>query len=169
MTAVLQQSRRVDDDAEALLERTLAECEEHAARVRDLLRLVDALLAVLPPDRRAEYAKRVSDCQMTGRSPRGIPLNDNIVSIFSEKQELTATEVRDTLVGQGVAIDSKRVANSLDYLTRTGRIARIDRGRYRIIAEGATDALVIEHLLSEAYGPPTYRGHRAGHGLPEDY
>ncbi|HEX5453021.1 MAG TPA: hypothetical protein VFX06_04455 [Stellaceae bacterium] len=106
-------------------------------RLGELLRLVDTLLAVLPPERRSFYLQSVARFQTVPRSGKRDALNDNIIAFVKGKQEVTATEVRDALIGLGMPVDQKRVANSLDYLSRRGQLERIGRGRYRDPATGA--------------------------------
>lgn len=162
-----KRSARLDNDAEALLQRAIDECEDMSTRLKDLLRLTDALIAVVPAERRPHYAESIAKYRMVSRPRRIEALNDNIVSIVREKQRATVADVRDTLTDQGVPTDQKQVTNALDYLVRRGQLVRIAPGVYQH-DRAATDR-AIEQILTDAYGPPTYRGHPPSDRMPEDY
>jgi hypothetical protein len=137
MAKALPITQQADAEAEAFLERTLAECEHAAGRVKDLLRLADALIAVLPLDRRIAYAARTAAFRAIARPGRGSgAVNDNIIAIVTEKEQVTAADVRNALMHKGMAVDQKQINNSLDYLARSGRLKRIGRGRYEIAGYG---------------------------------
>ncbi len=138
MANAARQAAPVENDAEALLKRTLAECEEAAARLKSLLNLVDPLIGVLPPERRKTYQESADRLRALTRLVRGNdPINDNILAIVKEKHQVSASEVREALVSRGLPIGSKQVLNSLDYLVRRNRIERIGPGRYRDPETGA--------------------------------
>ena len=133
-----QKQTSVSEGAEVLLQDALAECDQLVGRVGDLLRLVDTLVAVLPPHRRTYYLQSATRFQGVPRNGRREAINDNIIAFVKGKQEVTTTEVRDALAGLGMAVDQKRVANALDYLSRRGQLERIGRGKFRDPATGAT-------------------------------
>jgi hypothetical protein len=172
MAAAPRQTDQFDATSEALLERTLTECDELAARLKDLLHLADALIAVLPPERRISYLESAAVFRAAAKAVRSEPLNDNIIKFVKGKEQVTASEVREALTSKGLAVDQKQIANSLDYLVRRGQLERIGRGQYRAPVRGgnAADA-AIEDILTELYGPPTFRGYRptSGNQLPPDY
>lgn len=160
-------TQEIDTEAEALLDKTLADCEQLTGRLKDFLRLADALIAVLPPERRIAYAQRIVRFRTVVRPVRSGATNDNVLAIVSEKEEVTAAEVRDALADKGIPVDHKQINNSLDYLARRGDIRRIAPGRYKY--DPAAEALAVEEMLSDSYGPPTHRGHPPSSHLPEDY
>jgi len=166
MVTTKRQPERVETSAETLLQQTLNECEQATGRLRDLLRLVDALIAVLPPERRIAYLEPAERFRSVARAVgRSDPVNENIVQFMFGKPRVTTSEVREALTDNGLPIDQKQVANSLDYLTRKGQLERIGRGEYRINPAAEAE---IEKMLTASYGPPTYRGHHPGGGH-DDY
>lgn len=132
MAAAPRQTDQFDANSEALLERTLVECDELATRLKDLLRLADALVAVLPDERRVFYAQKAARFRAAARPTRGDPINENIIEIVREKEHVTATEVCNRLLNRGIPADQKQVNNSLDYLVRREKLQRIGPGRYRM-------------------------------------
>jgi hypothetical protein len=168
MVNPVRKPESVEAGAEALLQDALAECDQTMGRLGDLLRLIDTLIAVLPPERRTSYLQSIERFQSLPRTARRDPINDNIIAFIHGKQGVKAVEVKEALTGLGMSVDQKRVANSLDYLSRRGPLQRIGRGEYRI--DPAAEAEV-ERMLTASYGPPTRRGHPPGEGgqLPEDY
>jgi hypothetical protein len=122
----------LDTSSEVLLQQTLDECEEIATRLRDLLRLADALIGVLPADKRVSYAQKAGRFRATARPMRGDSINDNILEIVRQSERVTANEVCNRLLNKGIPVDQKQVNNSLDYLVRREQLQRIGPGRYRI-------------------------------------
>jgi hypothetical protein len=155
MVQTARQLENIDASAEALLRQTLTECEQAADRLRDLLRLGEALVAVIPANRRVEYLQTLARLRSVAKAPRSDPVNENIVQFLKGKPRVTTAEVRDALTGKGLAVDQKQVANSLDYLTRRELLERIGRGEYRINPAAEAE---IDRMITERYGPPTYRG-----------
>jgi hypothetical protein len=162
MALAPQKASRVDANSERLLDDTLVECEQLSARLKDLLRLADALIAVLPLERRLAYTESLKRFLSVARPARpGRPINDNIISIIAENPQVNSQEVCERLISQGFSVDQKQVANALDYLVRRGELERIARGQYRINQrpagpDGADQA--VEDMITEKFGPPTYRG-----------
>lgn len=167
MANPVQKPAGIDAGAETLLRDALGECDQVMDRLGNLLRLVDTLVAVLPPERRTFYLQSIARFQTVPRSGRRDAINDNIIAFIKEKQEATVSEVREALINQGLSVDQKRVANSLDYLCRRGQLERIGRGQYRTSLGDAA----IEDILTEQFGPRTFRGHRptSGDQLPPEY
>lgn len=155
MATRVRKTEQLEAGAETLLQQTLSECDQAASRLGHLLRLANALVAVIPADRRIGYLHSIARFQAAAKAERAEPINDNILVFLKGKPKVTASEVRDALTGKGLTVDQKQVANSLDYLTRRGQLERIDRGEYRI--NPAVEA-EIDRMLTERYGRPTYRG-----------
>jgi hypothetical protein len=147
MAAAPQRASRVDTNSEALLEQTLAECEETAARLKDLLRLADALIAVLPAERKIFHSPAVARFRAVARSAPAAAFNDNVIAIVTEHQPLSTQDVCSLLINRGIPADQKQVSNSLDYLARRGQLHRIARGRYVIAGYG----IGIEGDMGEEY------------------
>lgn len=137
MAQTIWKSEKIIAPAEALLDQTLEECDHCVDRLRELLPLIDALIAVLPPERRVAYLEFASTFRSLARAIRNDPINDNIIAFAKGKEEVKSSEFRDALISKGLAVDQKRLANSLDYLSRKGQLERIGRGRYRDPATGA--------------------------------
>jgi hypothetical protein len=155
MAETARQPEDINASAETLLRQTLAECEQAADRLRDLLRLADALIAVLPPNGRIAYLESAARFRAAARTAPADALNDNIVEFVKAQQGVTTAEVREALTAHGVAVDQKQVANSLAYLARRNRIHRIAPGWY---CDPEANAREVEKMLTERYGPPTHRG-----------
>lgn len=172
--AASPQNIRVNANSERLLDETLAECEQLTTRLKDLLQLADALVAVLPSERRLAYSESLKRFLPVSRPARtGRPINDNILSIIAGNPQLNSQEVCERLIDQGFSVDQKQVANALDYLVRKGELERIARGQYRINQrslgpQSADEA--IDDMMTEKFGAPTYRGLPAGmKGEPSCY
>jgi len=135
------------DPFEAALARALADRDAHGEELRQrrrqvleaeerdkqLVTLARTLVKALPEDRQAVYLRRhpwLSD----GPDPasRHAVLVGIIQLFLSDRsREWTPPEVEDALATQGIHANTKRVYNSLNYLSADGRLHRIGRGRYR--------------------------------------
>jgi hypothetical protein len=137
------------DAAEQCVQTALAECERLASRLSEFVRVADASLAALSPEKRALYEPLVARFKVYRRS-REAKLNDNVIQLFGERRELTTPQVIGGLIRQGIPVDQKQVHNALDYLTRRGRLKRISPGRYYCIDEG-----IIVETTDSLFGEPT--------------
>ena len=155
----------VNAKAETLLQEALAEGERISDRLEDLVRLIDALIPVIPAERRVAYLQLAERFRGIDKPTRSDPINDNIIEFVKARRGVTTTEVREALTAQGFAVDQKRVANSLDYLARRNRVQRIASGWY---GDPEAEPMSVERLLTERYGPPTHRGYRSNDGPEPD-
>lgn len=142
------------------------------ARARELSQLALSLIDMVPPEDRADHRHRVAALrQSSGSASRGATVTyANVVELFARQpsREWSASEAHGELVAKGVPTDAEQVHNVFQYLARKGRLERVSRGRYRL---GAGVEAAIEDILTESYGPPTFRGHRPSNGdrLPPEY
>jgi hypothetical protein len=139
---------RVDEARERLT--------EHEAHVAELSSLIDALFGLLPAESRAQYLERINS-----KAPLGANavISDKVIQLFVErKQTLSAPEITEALKDKGIEENLKSVQNSLSYLEAKKHLVRVSRGRYRL-GSAAETAAAIEEMLTQAYGPPTFRGH----------
>jgi hypothetical protein len=63
---------------------------------------------------------------------RGGEVHGNVIALFKEvgPRQLSVSEVQTALEGKGTPANSKAIHNAINYLTKTGRLQRVSRGRY---------------------------------------
>jgi hypothetical protein len=117
------------DAAEQCVQAALTECAWLTERLAGFSRILDMSIAALPPGKQALYQEKAAQFRVF-RRPLQSALNDNVISIFKDQEELTASQVRDKLISKGFSVEQKQVFNAIDYLIRKGRLERKGPGRY---------------------------------------
>lgn len=101
-------------------------------RIAELTQLVKSLapLAHSPESRR--YIDELQQIVSESGTGRGGPVYNNVVRLFEtdDREQWTATDIREALIERGNAASTKAIYNCLDYLARKGQLRRIGRGQY---------------------------------------
>jgi hypothetical protein len=146
--------------------RDLAETQQEAAalreqlaynnqRVKDFAETVRSLLALIPPAKRNHYLQQLDELGATQVSSKGGAVLDNVVNILARKKgnaEITSAELKEQLADSGPHHDPKAIDNVLGYLTKTGQIKRMSRGRY--IVSGLNLAFDLGHDFGTGAAEP---------------
>jgi hypothetical protein len=112
-------------------ERARGERDAANSRMRNFAELIELLIQGLPLARRTAFEKRFQEIK-TGAPPesRGGTAYGQVIRLFRDDPR-PEWAVPDILAALG-ASDSKPIYNALNYLTKTGRLMRLGRGRYVI-------------------------------------
>lgn len=124
-------------------------------RAKDLAETVRSLLALVAPANRPRYLQQLDQLGATQVSSKGGAVLDNVVSILARKkgnEEITSAELKEQLAETGPRHDPKAIDNVLGYLTKTGQIKRMSRGRY--IISGLNLALDLGHDFGAGVAAP---------------
>jgi hypothetical protein len=108
-------------------------------RIQGALQVVDTLINVLPPDRKAVFLERARPFRPTTSATRGGETYDNVIDLFTRTKRpfWTASEIHNELSNAGKVAEIQQIHNVLNYLMRKGRLKRISRGRYFDTESGA--------------------------------
>jgi len=129
--AALRQAIADEKEARGRIEtmrQRMANAEAYAA---ELAALVKSLLAILPPEKRALYLDKAAEV-LPQKGNRSGTANEAITTLMERLpwREWAANEVQLALDRSGSPVEIGQVYNVLNYLTRTGRLIRTQRGRY---------------------------------------
>jgi hypothetical protein len=101
-------------------------------RLSHLSSAIDALLELIPEDRRRIFADRVAELQRPARASNRTAAYDAVVCLLEHAEptrEWSAPEVQKALLPE-LPLELGQVANILSYLARKNRIVRTKRGKY---------------------------------------
>jgi len=117
------------DAAEQCAQTALAECTWLVERLSGFSRILDMSIAALPAEKQTFYEEKAAAFRAF-RRPISASLNDNVIRLFENRKELTASQVHVGLISKGLSVEQKQVFNALDYLARKGRLQRKGPGKY---------------------------------------
>jgi hypothetical protein len=144
--AALAQALSEEASTRDLLEKLRAKVILLDADIAKLSDAVDALMPLIPADRRAPFAEKLAAMRPPAKLNRGTTAYEAIVELLdrSVAREWSAPEVQDALISAGTPIQAEQVHNVLSYLMRRKRLSRTGRGKYVLIRplpglEGAPD------------------------------
>ena len=124
------------------IERSGADREAADRRITTFSNTLELLLPDLPPAEREAIRGRLDKVlgRHWGTHNKGGTFFDNVVSLFknSQKQKWNFAEIQAEL-SKTSEVDSKTLYNTINYLAKTGRLKRIDRGQYMVLGPGAFD------------------------------
>jgi hypothetical protein len=123
----------------AEIERARGERDAADALVHRLTGTLGLLLESLDAAERDEFQRLRGEAGVAPRAPRGGEVYENVIELFRVhgNREWTFQEIQDALHQRGKAADPKSIYNLVNYLTKTGRIRRVARGRYFVHGIGA--------------------------------
>jgi hypothetical protein len=125
------------------IERIRVERDAAAVRMARSIETFDLLIGSLPADQRLAYRKRLQE--ITSEAPsenRGNEAYGNIVALFKDdpRQVWSISDIFTALGKTAKPPEPKAVYNAVNYLEKSGRLIRLDRGRYFVRDWGAGDA-----------------------------
>jgi hypothetical protein len=126
-----QASRRVLAHLLTEFERARDERDAAQARMDRFVETITLLIDGLPAHERTEHNQRLEVIRR-GAPQRGSQLYGNVIALFKRDQRLewTVPDAKASLEQSGVRVDTKALTNIFVYLRNTGRLQRIERGRY---------------------------------------
>jgi hypothetical protein len=113
----------------ASLKHRLAHIEK---RLSHLSSAIDALMELIPENRRVIFADRVAELRRPAKASNRTAAYDAVVDLLEHSEattEWSAPQVQKAL-SPGSSLEQGQVANILSYLARKNRIVRTARGKY---------------------------------------
>ena len=125
------------------IERIRVERDAAAVRMARSIETFDLLIGSLPADQRLAYRKRLQE--ITSEAPsenRGNEAYGNVVALFKDdpRQVWSISDIFTALGKTAKPPEPKAVYNAVNYLEKSGRLIRLDRGRYFVRDWGTGDA-----------------------------
>ena len=125
------------------IERIRVERDAAAVRMARSIETFDLLIGSLPADQRLSYRKRLQE--ITSEAPsenRGNEAYGNVVALFKDdpRQVWSISDIFTALGKTAKPPEPKAVYNAVNYLEKSGRLIRLDRGRYFVRDWGTGDA-----------------------------
>lgn len=108
--------------------------------MKEAVELIGVAMALLPPAEQLDVQRRLDVARSASVPARATRLHANVIELFRQdnRREWAIPEISRALTDRdGAAPDPKALSNILNYLERSGRLKRVDRGRYLIRDYGA--------------------------------
>ena len=115
------------------IERIRVERDAAAVRMARSIETFDLLIGSLPAPQQLAYRKRLQE--ITSEAPsenRGNEAYGNVVALFKDdpRQVWSISDIFTALGKSANPPEAKAVYNAVNYLEKSGRLIRLDRGRY---------------------------------------